>query len=165
MASVSQKEYARHRGRRRLPGKTPHAIQKAIAGGRIPVDENGLIDPAVADRAWEANTSAGHRRTVEDSESPQSLSEVRIRLDSAKAKMAELDLAERAATLVESGAVEAQLVEVFARCRTKLLAVPSRVRQADPALTVRQLTLVEELIREALEDLTLDGAHAKVASV
>lgn len=70
-----------------------------------------------------------------------------------KAKLAELDFRKRSGELVEAKEVEAQLSDLFANCRNKLLGVPSRARQQDPALTRAQILLVEELIREALEEL------------
>lgn len=49
--------------------------------------------------------------------------------------------------------VEAQVVDVFAHCRRKLIAVVSRARRLDPTLTEPQVRLFEALITEALEDL------------
>lgn len=49
--------YARHRKAKGLIGGTKSAVHKAIKTGRIPVDENGLIDPAAADKAWALNTT------------------------------------------------------------------------------------------------------------
>ena len=49
--------------------------------------------------------------------------------------------------------LEARLVTLFASCKTKLLGIPSRARQADPTLSSVQVAIVESLVREALEDL------------
>jgi hypothetical protein len=49
--------------------------------------------------------------------------------------------------------VESRLVNVFSRCKTKLLGVSSRARQRDPGLTGAQVQMIEALIREALDDL------------
>lgn len=70
-----------------------------------------------------------------------------------KANLAELDYRKRSGELVEAKDVEAQLSDLFANCRNKLLGVPSRARQQDPVLTRDQILLVEGLIREALEEL------------
>lgn len=79
-----------------------------------------------------------------------------------KARTAELDYRKRAGELVEAKELEGRLVDLFSGCQKKLLGVPSRARQQDPTLTPAHLALVEELIREALEDLA--SAAAELAS-
>jgi hypothetical protein len=91
----------------------------------------------------------------EDGDPPEDLSlgEQTAREKFWKANLAELDFRKRSGELVEAQDVEAQLTDLFANCRNKLLGVPSRARQQDPALTREQILLVEGLIREALEEL------------
>lgn len=48
--SVSQADYARHRG------CSPTAVRKAIKDGRIEPLPDGRIDPITADEQWERNT-------------------------------------------------------------------------------------------------------------
>jgi hypothetical protein len=51
MTGLSIRGYARHR-------EVSHtAVQKAIAAGRIPLEQDGTIDPAKADAAWGKNTN------------------------------------------------------------------------------------------------------------
>jgi hypothetical protein len=50
---LSLREYARSRKSRGLAGGTLHAVQKAIKSGRIEQLENGRIDRAAADTAWD----------------------------------------------------------------------------------------------------------------
>jgi hypothetical protein len=78
-----------------------------------------------------------------------------------KANLAELDFRKRSGELVEAKELEGKLVDLFAGCKNKLLGVPSRARQQDPALTPAQLALVDALIREALEDLAAEGEAAE----
>ena len=82
------------------------------------------------------------------------------RREAALADLAEIEVAERREELVPVEDVESRLVAVFSQCRNKLLGVPSRARQQDPALSMPQIALFESLIREALEDLTVDGGGA-----
>lgn len=70
-----------------------------------------------------------------------------------KAKHAELKFREAAGELVPAADVAAKLVNVFTQCKTRLLGVPSRARQALPHLTVADIGVLEGLVREALEDL------------
>jgi hypothetical protein len=70
-----------------------------------------------------------------------------------KARMAELQYREKAGELVNAKDVSMRLEGVFTTCRTRLLGVPSRARQAIPSLTVADITALEDLVREALEEL------------
>lgn len=70
----------------------------------------------------------------------------------AQLKKLKLEAAQR--LLIPRAEVEAGLVDYISACKTKLLAIPSRVKQADPSLTLKQVELIEGLVREALEELT-----------
>lgn len=162
---MGQREYARHREELGLVGTTHRAVQVAIRDGRIVnalVD--GKIDPAIADVEW-SETTLEDRVPLTGPTSPSpdddddlpgdipSLKESRARREAAEAALAEIELAETRRELVPAKDVESKLVNVIAHCKTKLLGVPARARQRDPALTGQQVDLFENLIREALDDL------------
>jgi phage terminase Nu1 subunit (DNA packaging protein) len=161
---LSARAYAKHR---RCDHK---AVTQAIAIGRLTKSVKRLaggkysIDPKRADLEWEASTYAdrvpltGPTAPRGLAGEPPDLKEARARLETAKAQLAEMDLAERRGELVLAREVEARLVGVFSSCKTKLLGVPSRVRQQDPGLTKPQVELIEATIREALEELA-DGSE------
>ena len=75
------------------------------------------------------------------------------RREAAQAEIVELELAQTRGELVPAKEMEERMVEVFTSCRTKLLGIPTRARQRDRSFSKSQLQLVEDLIREALEDL------------
>lgn len=54
MEGMSRRAYARYRG------CSERAVRKALEAGRIGLNSDGLIDPKVADREWEANTNPYH---------------------------------------------------------------------------------------------------------
>lgn len=86
------------------------------------------------------------------------------RREAALAEIAELDLAERKGQVLDIDQVRADVIAKFSMVKTRLLGVPSRARQRDPSLTGRQVAMVDELIREALEELAAGadrGAHAE----
>lgn len=145
-------------------------------------DEHGqpkIADPDLADREWEANTDVVKRanaaggvlapsrsappRVVADELEPEAkqfdedgaetIGSATQRLKAAQADLAELKFKEAAGELVPARDVEARLVNVFASCKTRLLAIPSRARQALPHLVTADMAVIEGLIREALEDL------------
>ena len=167
---LSVRAYARHRG------CAPTAVDQAIRAGRLVLsivrDEAGhpkIADPALADREWKASTRAdmvplsgptAPRTSRVDGGDTPSLAVARARLDEAKAALAELDLAERQGELVSVAEIDSRLVGLFRRCMTRILGVPSRARQQDPALTAAQIVLIDSLLREALDELAADALDA-----
>lgn len=70
-----------------------------------------------------------------------------------KAKHAELKFKQEARELVPAAEVEDKVAGKIIACRSRLLGIPSRARQALPQLTVADLAVLEEIVREALEEL------------
>lgn len=135
------------------------SLQEAIATGRVtwpPTSTEALR------QQWIASTKAqgpapladrGSNRKAKRKPDPESLADARRRKETALADLRELELRQKSGELVEAKGIETRLVDVFTKCRTKLLGIPSRARQALPHLTVADIGTIEELIREALEDL------------
>ncbi len=69
------------------------------------------------------------------------------------AKLAELKFKAAAGELVSAAEVRGEWSDILSQVRNKLLGVPTRVKQALPALTPADVVLIEDLLREALEDL------------
>jgi len=63
---LSRRAYARHRG------ISDMAVRKAIASGRIAVEEDGTIDPVKADRAWAAASDPAQVRAAPKATPPRS---------------------------------------------------------------------------------------------
>lgn len=158
---LSLRAYARYRKAAGLAGGTLNAVQTAIKSGRLlkslTADGTQIASVAAADAEWDATTQTDRipisGPTHAGPTPPPELAESRARREAAEAALAEIELAEKRRELVPAKDVESKLVNAFAHCKTKLLGVPSRARQRDPALTGAQVALVEELIREALDDL------------
>jgi len=162
MKAISLRAYARHRQARSLPGGTLRAVQVAIRDGRLASsltkDRTKIRSAKAADAEWAAATKGDHvpltgPTSIAASQAPNPLAEARARRESAQASIREMELAERRGELVPSKDVEAHLANLFAQCRTRLLAIPARARQRDPSLSGPQLALLEALLFEALEDL------------
>lgn len=159
-------DYAKRRG------VSIMAVSRAAKRGRLRdcVERNesgrvtGITDPELADKEWDANsdyTDAPQRLEAQvnaDGAPATTLAEAALAGKFWQAKLAELKFREAAAELVPAKDVETKLVNVFAQCRTKLLGIPSRMRQRDPSLSATQFTLFESLIREALEDLATEAS-------
>ena len=94
------------------------------------------------------------------SDQPPDYNESRARHEFEKANLAELDRKQKEALLLPRDQVEKVWANAVTIARTKLLAVPTRTRQRIPHLTLEEVAIVEELIRESLQELaegTSDG--------
>lgn len=173
--SLNMVEYAAHRKAKGLSGATSESVRQAIARGRLrnSLTEDGKIrDAAAADAEWESTTNANRRPLTGPAgkmpelggdklgEKKSDLGESMARKAAADAGLAEIKLAQARGDVVLAASVQERLVSIFANCKTKLLGIPSRVRQQDPGQTPEQIALIESLVREALEDLSSE-AEAK----
>jgi phage terminase Nu1 subunit (DNA packaging protein) len=153
-------------------GTTHVAVLRAIRNGRIArgVKDGAIVDWELAEQDWLANIDRSkappaarenadrqrERRAVKETEpgeDPLSLSEASAKEKYWKAQMAELKFKAAAKELVLAADVQRKMESVFFACKTKLLALASRARQRLPHLTVDDVSAVDELVREALEDL------------
>lgn len=69
------------------------------------------------------------------------------------AALAAIDLAERRKQVCLVSDFRLKMIGAFTACRSKLAALPSQARERDPSLTLAQVTLLESLVREALDEL------------
>ncbi len=159
------------------------AVTRAIQSGRLVKcvirDANNnpkITDFEVADREWAENTdltrahtdvkAKAAARAVGLPEAKEETREEHATINDAtakekfwRAKLAEMKFKEAAKELIPASELRRVMVDVFAEVKTKLLGIPSRARQQDPALTVAQVMLIEALVREALEALANETAE------
>lgn len=166
---LSIRAYAQHRAENSLPGRTHVAVLKAIREGRIHRTPEGKIDTDEADQSWAQNTALEKSRPADrpgpaapeatESDEPGSAQTGMSLLEASaiakvwQAKQAELDYRTQLGQMVNARDVAERLANTFTMCRTKLLGVPTRVRQALPEMTPAQVTSIERFLREGLEDL------------
>lgn len=178
MAAVSSRRvllglraYARHRAERGLVGRTLHAVQRAIADGRItPID--GKIDPEVADIQWAEKTdSAQQARGARGGHAPRPASEpprlapasgdrdgyfaTKERRERAEAELAELELQERRRELVRASDVERATFDANRAVRDRVMGIADRVAPivASEADVGRCHEIIANECRAALRDV------------
>lgn len=166
---LSQRAYAARRGVSHM------AVQRAIKAGRLKdcLNDGGqIVDPELADREWDRKTdlsrapmyvrehaasrapaAPGAAAPPDDGEVVPDMADASAREKHWRAKLAELKFKEAAGELVPAAGVRSELEGVFRSCRTRLLGIPSRARQLLPGLSVADVGKLEDLVREALEDL------------
>jgi hypothetical protein len=149
---------------------------RLTADGQVDVEEADRLWAANTDEsqrrnlAQEGRTAPVPRATRAAPERPTSASEPeaespaceggvpdyaasRARREAAEAALAELELGEKRGQLASVREIDARLANEYARAKTKLLAIPSKLRQRDPSVTLEQVELLDALIREVLNDL------------
>jgi hypothetical protein len=158
---VSMNEYARSRGISSV------AVSKAVKTKRIKL-VRGKIDPSLADEQWAANTRPGQRvarrRLIAPSVAPiepQSIPEpapntygtARARREETLANMAQMDYDLKMGVLVNSSEIREKLAKLHTEAKTRLLGVASKCKARVPQLSAIDVSIIEDLIREALGEI------------
>lgn len=165
----------------RVLGVTRQAVYKAVKEGRLSVvrtrDGQELIDSETLREEWAANTmqkvGVGPKPPMGESVFPPErpkrdraltdpepgdivpdYNESRARTEYLKAELLELERKEKEGLLVRASEVQAKWVEVITISRTKVLGIPSKAKQRIPDLTQDQVVVLEDIVREALEELS-----------
>jgi hypothetical protein len=168
---ISLREYAQHRG------VTVEAVSKAVKTGRIGLTGK-KVDVSAADRDWSANTqpgqmaaklrralaSKGSKRTRKAPKQPaevtdpavNSYANARARREDFLARTAQLEFEQRTANLINAAEAKAEWIKLITECKTRLLSVPIKCKARIPGLSVVDISIIENLIREELEEL-IDG--------
>lgn len=81
----------------------------------------------------------------------------KARRESALADMAEIEVAERRGELISVDDARTDVSDKFTIVRTRILGVPTRIAQRLPKLAAEVVPVLDELLREALEELAADG--------
>ena len=155
-------------------GVSPAAITHAIKKGRIvPVRRDGKewIDGETLREQWgnarsrmrNVNSRVPKPGVVGDvgkvsraAEDLPDYNESRARTEWLKAELMELERAEKEGELVRADEVSKTWGDLVAITRTKMMAVPSKAKQRIPEIPADAFVALEEIVREALEDLA-DG--------
>ena len=78
----------------------------------------------------------------------------RARSEAERARLLELERLEREGALLDRAAAEAAIAQAVAIAKTRLLGVPSRLKCVVPRLSVEEVGILSDLIREALEEVS-----------
>lgn len=165
---MSLRAYARRRG------VSAEAVSKAIMSGRLQasvVTVGGapkIGDVELADREWEANTQPradiprgdppedGAAKVPNYNESRAIREAHAARREGALADLAEIEVREKLEELVPVDEARAYIVDRFAIVKTKILGVPTRVAQRFPHIATELEPVVDEFLREVLEELAVE---------
>lgn len=176
MTKMTFSEYAKHRG------VSAPAVTQAIQKGRIVahVDENGrrYLLAEEADEQWmqrtdsERGVPAQQRARAEEAEEatqPRAqqpaadnpnippLYQSKAIKEAFFARAAKLKYETDMGKLVPAEEVQRRWLSIVSLARTKILGIPSKTRQRSPEMTNEQYAILEDVVRESLEELA-DGS-------
>lgn len=143
----------------------------AMRDGRIPTERIGrreMIDWAVADEAWAANTDPSKPRNSVTGRpggasrvnggigpAPGTVAAETLRLTEVRTRLAELELARKSGLLVDASEVERHAFDRARAAQKALLAIPARL----PLTDMERQALRHELLR-VCEQLAAESAPA-----
>tara|TARA_R100000781_G_C4031574_1_gene110783 strand:- start:168 stop:680 length:513 start_codon:yes stop_codon:yes gene_type:complete len=164
MPLISRKEAAEQMG------VTVQAVYGAIKEGRLTAmeDDRGkiVINSDTMKDEWTkksafkrmrreaaTNRNAKKTRNSKTNESIPDYEESKARTEHLKAELLELERKQKEQDLVPMSEVKISWENVITTARTKLLGVPSKAKQRIPDLDTNAMSHLEDIIREALEEL------------
>ena len=164
MALITRKEAAEKMG------VTIQAVYMAIKQGRLTAmeDNQGNIvinsDTMVAEwnkksafRQMKSNpqpSAPRRKRSSATSDLIPEYEESRARTEHLKAELLELERKQKEDSLVPMKEVQQKWTEVITTARTKLLGISSKAKQRLPDLDTNAVSCIDDIVREALEELS-----------
>ena len=88
----------------------------------------------------------------------------RARTEHLKAELLELERQQKEKILVKAEEIETKWVEIITLARTKLLGIPTKAKQRIPDLDTDAISILDDIVREALEDLSTTTADTDQAA-
>ena len=177
MPLMSQRQYALHRKTKGLSGATHMAVAKAIKSGRIRANAKGQVDSEKADIAWAAHTDVG--RITSDGKGNMAgeitggsgggaqaaaspFQQARTVREISTAQLVKMKLDKEQGKLVTLEVVKASVENVVAITRTKLLALPHKIKQQMPHIETADIKAIDALLRAAMVEMVegLENAPA-----
>jgi hypothetical protein len=76
------------------------------------------------------------------------------------ARLAEIEVEEKEKVLVPSEDVKRSWVQLVTIAKTKVLGIPTKAKQRIPDLDKGAMALLDEIVRETLEDLAVENVEA-----
>ena len=99
-------------------------------------------------------------KNVGSSEELPSFNESRAKREAMMARLAEIEVEEKEKVLVPSEDVKKSWVQLVTIAKTKVLGIPTKAKQRIPDLDKGAMALLDEIVRETLEDLAVENVEA-----
>ena len=150
--ALSLRAYARHRG------MSEGAVRVAIKTGRITKNDDGKIDPVVADEQWAINSDPARSKPIaqdERGEQDQTSLSAQARYQQSRAvhegynaRMAKLEFEKASGKLISLEQADADLMEAAIITRDRMMAIPMHL--APQLVGKTDLMEIRALLNEAV---------------
>ncbi|MFM9890722.1 MAG: hypothetical protein ACKVOE_08825 [Rickettsiales bacterium] len=161
--NLSLRAYAAHRKNRGLSGGSHASVQKAIKAGRITQEHDGKINPARADCEWAGNTINVSQETLTGgAQSATAIAPlatmsskgamIRTARDANRLEIERLELAAKRGVYVEASKVRAEFEQIVYVLRSEFEGIPARVKAQQPETSPDAITLIERMVRQAMNN-------------
>jgi len=105
------------------------------------------------------STTPSHESLARTNEVIPDYNESRARTEHLKAELLELERKQKEEILVKTEEIESKWVEIITIARTKILGIPTKAKQRIPDLDNSAITILDDIVRETLEDLAAAPAR------
>ncbi len=154
---------------------TKAVVSKALKSGRLDeakVNRDGkvFLEKEKAFEIWEqtsdplrsSGSSPKRTKIVSNvgSEEIPSFNESRAKREAMMARLAEIDVEQKEKLLVPSEDVKSAWIQLVTIAKTKVLGIPTKAKQRIPDLDKSAMALLDEIVRETLEDLAVENVEA-----
>ena len=162
----------------RALGVSKEAVYAAVKEGRLSakecVDGTLRVNSETMREEWAKNTQTrigvgpsrvlrsreermAAPRITKTNEAIPDYDESRARTEHLKAELLELERKQKEGLLVPAADVEAKWTEIVVLARTKILGIPTKAKQRIPDLDVDAIGVLDDIVRETLEDLATEA--------
>ena len=162
----------------RLRGVSSQAVRYAIDSGRLKNSvrqkSNGKFEilPDIANIEWDANTDVtkqnnmknkpsrptafvkpGHQIRTGDNNPAIDFNNAKAQREWYMAELARLEFEQKDGKLIDAEEAKSAWFKIITETKTKFLALPTKARANLPHLTLGDVSVIERLVRESLEEL------------
>ena len=132
----------------------------------VKVNGKEMLNKDLALELWDKNSVSftpeikESTKNIGNNEELPSFNESRAKREAMMARLAEIEVEEKEKVLVPSEDVKRSWVQLVTIAKTKVLGIPTKAKQRIPDLDKGAMALLDEIVRETLEDLAVENVEA-----
>ena len=132
----------------------------------VKVNGKEMLNKDLALELWDKNSVSftpeikESTKNIGNNEELPSFNESRAKREAMMARLAEIEVEEKETVLVPSEDVKRSWIQLVTIAKTKVLGIPTKAKQRIPDLDKGAMALLDEIVRETLEDLAVENVEA-----
>ena len=131
----------------------------------VKVNGKEMLNKDLALELWDKNSVSftpeikESTKNIGNNEELPSFNESRAKREAMMARLAEIEVEEKEKVLVPSEDVKRSWIQLVTIAKTKVLGIPTKAKQRIPDLDKGAMALLDEIVRETLEDLAVENVE------